>query len=66
MGMPEGVDDTEWYLLTRLAGHTHVVVSGLCLLAPGWEVVDRFSTLPTAAGDGFFQTVLRRTGPARA
>jgi septum formation protein len=27
-------------MLETLAGHTHEVVSGLCLLTPGWEVVE--------------------------
>ena len=31
----------------------------------GWEVLDRFSVLPRDRGDGFFQTVLRRSGHAQ-
>jgi septum formation protein len=31
-------------MLEELAGRTHVVVSGLCLLTPGWEVVEHEST----------------------
>jgi septum formation protein len=31
-------------MLERLAGETHVVVSGLCLLTPGWEIVDHEET----------------------
>jgi septum formation protein len=31
-------------MLEELAGKTHTVVSGLCLLAPGWEVVEHEST----------------------
>ncbi|MGH3072393.1 MAG: Maf family protein [Gaiellaceae bacterium] len=31
-------------MLDELAGATHVVVSGLCLLTPGWEVVEHEST----------------------
>jgi septum formation protein len=42
-------------MLGLLAGRAHVVVSGLCLLAPGWEVVDHEETVvafrPLTAGD---------------
>jgi septum formation protein len=31
-------------MLERLGGRTHVVVSGLCLLTPGWEVVEHEET----------------------
>jgi septum formation protein len=31
-------------MLEALSGKTHVVVSGLCLLTPGWEVVEHEST----------------------
>jgi MAF protein len=31
-------------MLEALSGRTHVVVSGLCLLAPGWEAVDHDGT----------------------
>jgi septum formation protein len=35
-GKPSGPEDaTE--MLERLSGRTHVVVSGLCLISPGWE-----------------------------
>jgi septum formation protein len=34
-------------MLEELAGETHVVVSGLCLLTPGWEVVEHDSTRVT-------------------
>jgi septum formation protein len=34
-------------MLEELAGRTHVVVSGLCLLTPGWEVVEHESTQVT-------------------
>ena len=34
-------------MLEELAGETHVVVSGLCLLTPGWEVVEHASTRVT-------------------
>ncbi|HVG49112.1 MAG TPA: RsmB/NOP family class I SAM-dependent RNA methyltransferase, partial [Rubellimicrobium sp.] len=33
---------------------------------PGWETLDRFCVPPRERGDGFFQTVLRRSGPAMA
>jgi septum formation protein len=31
-------------MLDNLGGKTHMVVSGLCLLTPGWEVVDHEAT----------------------
>ena len=34
-------------MLAELAGRTHTVVSGLCLLTPGWEVVEHESTQVT-------------------
>lgn len=34
-------------MLAELAGRTHVVVSGLCLHTPGWEVVEHESTQVT-------------------
>ena len=34
-------------MLGRLAGQTHGVVSGLCLIAPGWEVVEHDVTRVT-------------------
>ena len=34
-------------MLEQLAGKTHTVVSGLCLLTPGWEVVEHESTRVT-------------------
>ena len=46
LGKPDGEGDAV-DMLTRLAGRTHVVVSGLCLLAPGWEVVDHAETRVT-------------------
>ena len=46
LGKPEGEGDAV-DMLTRLAGQTHVVVSGLCLLAPGWDVVDHAETRVT-------------------
>jgi septum formation protein len=32
-------------MLAELGGRTHAVVSGLCLLAPGWEAVEHEETL---------------------
>ena len=37
-GKPAGLDDAE-RMLVQLAGRTHSVVSGLCLLGPGVEIV---------------------------
>jgi septum formation protein len=34
-------------MLEELAGETHVVVSGLCLITPGWELVEHDSTRVT-------------------
>jgi septum formation protein len=34
-------------MLAELAGRTHAVVSGLCLLTPGWEEVETETTLVT-------------------
>ena len=34
-------------MLEELSGRTHAVVSGLCLIAPGWEVVETAVTLVT-------------------
>jgi septum formation protein len=34
-------------MLEALAGHTHEVVSGLCLVTPGWEVVEHEVTRVT-------------------
>lgn len=34
-------------MLEELAGHTHLVVSGLCLLTPGWELVEHATTRVT-------------------
>jgi septum formation protein len=31
-------------MLERLSGQTHLVVSGLCLVTPAWEVVEHEST----------------------
>jgi nucleoside triphosphate pyrophosphatase len=45
-GKPAGIADAE-QMLERLSGQTHTVVSGLCLLTPGWEVVEHEATLVT-------------------
>ena len=42
-GKPASAAEAE-RMLEELAGETHVVVSGLCLLTPGWEVVEHDST----------------------
>jgi septum formation protein len=34
-------------MLEELSGRTHAVVSGLCLITPGWEVVEVVETLVT-------------------
>jgi septum formation protein len=34
-------------MLEELSGQTHAVVSGLCLISPGWEVVEAAATLVT-------------------
>ena len=39
LGKPANAAEAE-RMLERLAGKTHVVVSGLCLLTPAWEVVE--------------------------
>ena len=45
-GKPASAQEAE-RMLEELAGETHVVVSGLCLLTPGWEVVEYESTRVT-------------------
>ena len=45
-GKPADAGDAE-RMLERLAGRTHVVVSGLCLSTPGWEEVADESTRVT-------------------
>ena len=45
-GKPKTAAEAE-EMLSRLAGQTHVVVSGLCLLTPGWEVLEHDSTRVT-------------------
>ena len=42
-GKPTDAADAE-RMLERLSGKTHVVVSGLCLVTPGWEVVEHEAT----------------------
>jgi septum formation protein len=42
-GKPAGAAEAE-RMLERLSGKTHVVVSGLCLVTPGWEVVEHEAT----------------------
>jgi septum formation protein len=53
-GKPADAADAE-RMLEELAGRTHVVVSGLCLVTPGWELVEhaetRVSFRPLAARD---------------
>jgi septum formation protein len=45
-GKPADAADAE-RMLEELAGKTHVVVSGLCLLTPGWEMVEHEGTRVT-------------------
>ena len=45
-GKPASAEEAE-RMLEALAGETHVVVSGLCLLTPGWELVEHASTRVT-------------------
>ncbi len=45
-GKPADATEAE-QMLEELAGKTHVVVSGLCLLTPGWEVVEHEGTRVT-------------------
>ena len=40
---PANAADAE-RMLEELAGRTHTVVSGLCLVTPGWEVVEHEAT----------------------
>ena len=42
-GKPADAADAE-RMLEQLSGRTHTVVSGLCLITPGWEVVEHAST----------------------
>jgi septum formation protein len=45
-GKPNDAADAE-RMLETLSGQTHAVLSGLCLLTPGWEFVDADTTLVT-------------------
>jgi septum formation protein len=45
-GKPSGPEEAE-EMLDALGGHTHEVVSGLCLRTPGWEVVEHEVTRVT-------------------
>jgi septum formation protein len=45
-GKPADAAEAE-RMLEELSGETHVVVSGLCLLTPGWEVVEHEATRVT-------------------
>ncbi|HEU4448880.1 MAG TPA: Maf family protein [Gaiellaceae bacterium] len=45
-GKPEGEEEAA-AMLERLGGRTHVVVSGLCLVTPGWEAVEHEETRVT-------------------
>jgi len=45
-GKPGDATEAE-RMLEELSGKTHVVMSGLCLLTPGWEVVEHEGTLVT-------------------
>jgi septum formation protein len=42
-GKPRDAGDAE-QILEALSGNTHLVVSGLCLVTPGWELVEHEST----------------------
>ncbi len=46
LGKPANVAEAET-MLERLSGRTHEVVSGLCLVTPGWEVVEADRTAVT-------------------
>ena len=45
-GKPADATEAE-QMLEELSGKTHVVVSGLCLITPGWEVVEHEGTRVT-------------------
>ena len=45
-GKPANAEEAE-RMLEELAGETHVVVSGLCLVTPGWELVEHDATRVT-------------------
>jgi septum formation protein len=42
-GKPDGSADAE-AMLEQLSGRTHTVLSGICLVTPGWEVVEHDAT----------------------
>jgi len=45
-GKPADATEAE-QMLEELSGKTHVVMSGLCMLTPGWEVLEHEGTLVT-------------------
>jgi len=45
-GKPANATEAE-HMLEELSGETHVVVSGLCLITPAWELVEHDSTRVT-------------------
>jgi septum formation protein len=45
-GKPQSINEAA-EMLERLGGRTHLVVSGLCLLTPGWEFLDHAATRVT-------------------
>jgi len=45
-GKPADASEAE-QMLEELSGRTHVVMSGLCLITPGWEVVEHEGTRVT-------------------
>jgi septum formation protein len=45
-GKPQNATDAE-VMLEELSGKTHIVVSGLALITPAWEVIENESTLVT-------------------
>ncbi len=45
-GKPRDASEAE-AMLETLAGQTHEVVSGLCMITPGWEVIDHDATRVT-------------------
>ena len=42
-GKPADATEAEW-MLEQLSGRTHTVLSGLCLITPGWEHVEHDGT----------------------
>ena len=45
-GKPRDASDAE-QMLETLSGRTHLVLSGLCMVTPGWELVEHESTRVT-------------------